>query len=370
VTLKLYLGMKPVMFAKSRLAIRSFAAVELFCAAYSIDTSPASAQPVEEAYCGAPHFDSLSTAPGDGHFGWIVDCSPGSGPIETRLVLSDPLSGERMVTIGPHRAVRMLGFAPSGRVYWASTQARSTLQSASRRLTISSYDDGGQIREETALDLPLEAEIAEKIDVPGGWLIRLSPEAGRTPEQGLFVFYRGGELQVADTATVGKLLWRAGPLAVLYRDKENNLQALGLDGHDAPEMAKTYAPSLPMLDPSEHYAGAFNGPVALRVKEDPKTRIYTASIITNPSAQGGKATALVLATWRDDWLNTVTMSADGQKIALAFSDRIEVRTSTDRWKNARVLPYRDAFQSDIAFDANGTTLIAISQTVHRWPIAP
>ncbi len=41
-----------------------------------------------------------------------------------------------------------------------------------------------------------------------------------------------------------------------------------------------------------------------------------------------------------------------------------------RVENARVLPYDDAFQSDIAFDAGGTTLIAISQAVRRWSIAP
>jgi hypothetical protein len=64
------------------------------------------------------------------------------------------------------------------------------------------------------------------------------------------------------------------------------------------------------------------------------------------------------------------MSADGQKAAFAFSDRIEVLTSADGWRNARVLPYRDAFQSDIAFDASGTSLIAISQAVRRWSIAP
>lgn len=338
--------------------------------ASTIDVGSAAARPAEQAYCGAPGFQSLAAAPGAGRFGWIVDCLPTHGPIETRLVLSEPGNGERMVTIGLHLDVRMLGFDPSGRVYWAGTQAKDTLQTASRRLAVWSYDDSGQIREAAALDLPFEAQIAEKIDVPNGWLIRLSSAAGKTPEQGLFLFYRSGEIKVASTAAFGKLLWRAGPHAFLYVDRADTLRAIGLDGRDAPEVAKTYAPSLPMLKPGEHYAGASNGLVGLRAQQNPDTHVYTASMITSPSMLGAAANAQPVATWHDDWLNTVTMSADGQKAAFAFSDHIEVLTSADGWQNARVLPYDDAFQSDIAFDASGATLIAITQAVRRWSIAP
>jgi hypothetical protein len=370
VSSKLYLELKAVMFATSRSAVRIFAAIGMIFAAYAIDAGRAAAGPTEQAYCGAPGFESLAAAPGTGRFGWIVNCLPTHGPSETRLVLSEPGSGERMVTIGLHSDVRMLGFDPSGQVYWASTQAKDTLQAASRRLTISTYSDSGQIREAAAFDLPFEAQIAEKIDVPNGWLIRLWSAAGRKPEQDLFLFYRSGEIKVASTATIGKLLWRAGPDAFLYIDRKDTLRAIGLDGHDAPEVAKTYAPALPMLEPGERYAGAFNGLVGVRVQESPDAHVWTASMITGPSILGATANAQPLATWRHDWLKTVTMSADGQKAAFAFSDRIEVLTSADGWKNARVLPYDDAFQSDIAFDASGTTLIAISQAVRRWSIAP
>lgn len=358
------------MFAKSRSAVRIFAAIGMIFVAYAIDVGRAAAKPAEQAYCGAPGFQSLAAAPGTGRFGWIVNCLPTHGPVETRLVLSEPGNGERMVTIGLHSDVRMLGFDPSGQAYWASTQAKDTLQSASRRLTISTYSDSGQIREAAALDLPFEAQIAEKIDVPNGWLIRLSSAAGKQPEQGLFLFYRDGEIKVASTAAMGKVLWRGGPHAFLYRDWDNTLRAIGLDGHDAPEVAKTYAPALPMLGTWEHYAGASNGLVGLRVQENSDTHVYTASMITSPSILGATANAQPLATWHDDWLKTVTMSADGQKAAFAFSDRIEVLTSADGWRHARVLPYDDAFQSDIAFDASGTTLIAITQAVRRWSIAP
>lgn len=358
------------MFATFRSALRIFAAMGTIFVTYVIDIGRATARPAEEAYCSAPKFQSLAAAPGTGRFGWIVDCLPTQGPVETRLVLSAPDSGERMVTIGLHLDARMLGFDPSGQVYWARTQAKDTLQAASRRLTIWSYRDGGQIREAAALDLPFEAEIGERIDVPDGWLIRLHSASGRMPERGLFLFYRRGEIKVADTAFIGKLLWRAGPNAFLYRDREDTLRAIDLDGHDAPEAATTYAPALQMLEPWDHYAGDFNGQVALRIQDNSDTHVYTASLITAPATPGATANAQSLATWRDDWLRTVTMSADGRKAAFAFSDRIEVLTSADGWRNARVLPYDDAFQSDIAFDASGTTLIAITQAVRRWSIAP
>jgi hypothetical protein len=367
---KLHLSLKAIMFATVRSAVRIVAAVGMIFTACMIDVGHAAARPAEKAYCGAPGVQSLATAPGVGRFGWIVDCLPSHGPVETRLVLSAPDSGERMVTIGLHLGVRMLGFDSSGEVYWASTQAKDTLQAASRRLTIWGYRDGGQIREAAALDLPFEAEIGERIDVPDGWLIRLHSASGRMPERGLFLFYRRGEIKVADTAFIGKLLWRAGPNAFLYRDREGTLRAIDLDGHDAPEVAKTYAPALQMLEPWDHYAGDPGGQVALRIQDNSDTHVYSASMITAPATPGATANAQSLATWRDDWLKTVTMSADGRKAAFAFSARIEVLTSADGWRNARVLPYDDAFQSDIAFDASGTTLIAISQAVRRWSIAP
>ncbi len=366
---KLHLKLKAVMFAASRSAVRIFAAIGMIFVAYAIDVGHAAAKPAEQAYCTAPGVQSLAAAPGTGRFGWIVDCLPAHGPIETRLVLSEPGKGERMVTIGLHSDVRMLGFDPTGQAYWASTQAKDTLQSASRRLTISSYGESGQIHEAAAVDLPFEARIAERIDAPGGWLIRLTSATGKPPEQGLFLFYRGGEIKIASTAAIGKVLWQADPHAFLYRDRENTLRAVDLDGHDAPEVAKTYAPALPMLEPWEHYAGAANGLVALRVQESPDTPVWTASMITRPAVMGETANARPLATWPER-LHAVAMSADGQKAAFALSDRIEVLTSADGWRNARVLPYDDAWQSDIAFDASGTTLIAISQAVRRWSIAP
>ncbi len=99
---------------------------------------------------------------------------------------------------------------------------KDTLQAASRRLTIWSYTDGGQIREAAAWIWPaFEAEIGARIDVPDGWLIRLHSASGRIPEQGLFLFYRRGEIKVANTAAVGWPLWRAGSNAVLRKNREN-----------------------------------------------------------------------------------------------------------------------------------------------------